>query len=101
VVWYSKSHRFYRQLSGVTGAIIKKGEKRGEGEEEEKGRKKKREKRKKRPKTVRAAAEQGPCAGRFDRTRPRECSGEFLLKAILRRGGQRCHCHLLCPNRKE
>jgi hypothetical protein len=34
-----------RQLFGVTGAIIKKGEKRGEGEEEEKGRKKKREKR--------------------------------------------------------
>jgi hypothetical protein len=33
------------QLFGVTGAIIKKGEKRGEGEEEEKGRKKKREKR--------------------------------------------------------
>ena len=37
------------QLFGGTGAIIKKGEKRGEGEEEEKGRKKKREKRKKRP----------------------------------------------------
>ena len=41
-----------RQLFGGTGAIIKKGGKRGEGEEEEKGRKKKREKRKKRPKTV-------------------------------------------------
>ena len=37
------------QLFGSTGVIIKKGEKRGEGEEEEKGRKKKREKRKKWP----------------------------------------------------
>jgi hypothetical protein len=41
-----------RQLFGVTGAIIKKGEKRGGGEEEEKRREKKREKREKRPRTV-------------------------------------------------